>query len=412
MVDLLPRGAEWTRDLSYDEGSEPIFHFDGSSGVIIPDKQIAHHDFSQRPFSIISIFRHFSTPGDNKHTKEHIVCSADDHKMNRHHMALFVRNCRLILLLRKNFNEGDLNIFSPAEWRWKIPQVCDNEWHHYVLNVDQNTKVELYVDGVLFENSLEDRRNNPEVIDDWPLHATHGVNTTLAVGACYQSSENRLKHGFNGDISEIKISLNAILTRDDVKCGTNCAEHLLPPPESILEPESQVQINSQLNEIYIEGQSKSNVELLLQKIQYINTKENPTIGRRNIELRTTMMCVNQSAIRLPTVETYIMVNEPISPLALAANSTASSTPLSHMQSADSSFITSEKNTTKLSKDIPELSTDNYMTKSNEKVTDFYKAFGGSSSKINEGTNSKIQITGNNTYLIKHGNKTFQFKFKY
>lgn len=44
-------------------------------------------------------------------------------EMNRHHYAWFVRNCRLILLLRRDFSEGDLNIFRPAEWRWKIPQV-------------------------------------------------------------------------------------------------------------------------------------------------------------------------------------------------------------------------------------------------------------------------------------------------
>lgn len=328
----MPRGADWTKGLSYDEGFEPVFHFDGSSGVIVPDSVVSHHDFSKRPFSIVTIFRHLSLPSANKHSKEHIVCSADDHskcnkklvykselfiflfliEMNRHHMALFVRNCRLILLLRKNFNEGDLNIFSPAEWRWKIPQVCDNEWHHYVLNVDQSAKIELYIDGVRFESSVEDRHSNPEVIDDWPLHAAHGINTTLSVGACYQSSENRLKHGFSGDISEIKISLNQVLSAKDVNCGVNCAEHLLPPPEKLLEADSQVQTNAQLNEIYIEGQNKYNIEQLLQKIQYINTKQLPTIGRRNIEVRTTMMCINQSAVRLPTVETYIMVIEPSS----------------------------------------------------------------------------------------------------
>lgn len=318
LIDLLPRGTEWTKDLSYDEGFEPVFHFDGSSGVVVPDNLVQRHDYASRPFSIVTIFRHFSLSTANKHAKEHIVCSADDHKMNRHHMALFVRNCRLILLLRKNFNEGDLNIFSPAEWRWKIPQVCDNEWHHYVLNVDQS-KVELYIDGTKFENSVADRHSNPEVIDDWPLHAAHGVNTTLTVGACYQSSENRLKHGFTGDISEIKLSLNSVLSSEDVKCGTNCAEHLVPPPEKILEADQQVQSNAQLNEIYIEGSNKENIEKLLQKIQYINTKQNPTIGRRNIEVRTTMMCINQSAIRLPTVETYIMVNEPNSMVAAAAS---------------------------------------------------------------------------------------------
>ncbi|XP_026846792.1 calsyntenin-1 isoform X1 [Drosophila persimilis] len=328
MKDLLPQDSEWTKDLNYDEGAEPVFHFDGSVGVVVPDAVVDHYDFSTRSFSILSIFRHSSQSSTNKHVKEHLLCSADDHKMNRHHMALFVRNCRLILLLRKNFNEGDLNIFSPAEWRWKIPQVCDNEWHHYVLNVEQFGKVELFIDGIRFESSVEDSHSNPEVIDDWPLHAAHGVNTTLAVGACYQSSENRLKHGFNGDISEVKISLYGILTMEDIKCGTNCAEHLMSPNDLIVaqnkisESDVQIQANVQMNEIYIEAQTKHNIEQLMRKIQYINIKQSPTIGRRNIEVRTSLMCNNQSSIRLPTIETYIMVNEPIVQVGINVGSTS------------------------------------------------------------------------------------------
>ncbi|XP_060661152.1 LOW QUALITY PROTEIN: calsyntenin-1 [Drosophila nasuta] len=317
LKDLLPQDAIWTKELSYDEGREPIFHFSGSTGAVVPNNLIGHHDFSLLPFSIITIFRHSSQSSNNKHVKEHIVCSADDHKMNRHHMALFVRNCRLILLLRKNFNDGDLNIFSPAEWRWKIPQVCDNEWHHYVININYSSKVELFIDGIRFESSIEEQRHtNPEVIDDWPLHAAHGVNTTLSVGACYQSSENRLKHGFNGDISEVKISLNSVLSVEEIKCGTSCAEHLLPSTELQLDQsfdssDSQVQVNAQMNEIYIQTQSKQHIEKLMRSLQYINEKKNPTIGRRNIEVRTKMQCANHSIIRLATVETYIMVNEPI-----------------------------------------------------------------------------------------------------
>lgn len=227
--------------------------------------------------------------------------------MNRHHMALFVRNCRLILLLRKNFNDGDLNIFSPAEWRWKIPQVCDNEWHHYALNVDL-PRVELFIDGVRFEANAEDRHTNPEVIDDWPLHAAHGVNTTLTVGACYQGAESRLKHGFSGDISEIKVTLSKTLTAEQIQCGTDCAEHLIPPSEHYLEPAQQVQSNTQLNEISVEGSNKSNIEQLLQRIQYINTKQQPTIGRRNIKVRATVSCPNKKAVRLLTMETHIMIS--------------------------------------------------------------------------------------------------------
>ena len=43
--------------------------------------------------------------------------------MNRHHFSLFIRNCRLILLLRREFGDGDLKSFRPAEFRWKLPQV-------------------------------------------------------------------------------------------------------------------------------------------------------------------------------------------------------------------------------------------------------------------------------------------------
>lgn len=228
--------------------------------------------------------------------------------MNRHHMALFVRHCRLILLLRKNFNDGDLNIFSPAEWRWKIPQVCDNEWHHYTVNVDL-PKVDLYIDGVKFSSNQEERHSNPEIIDDWPLHAAQGINTTLSIGSCYQSSENRLKHGFRGDISSIKIAAQQKLTEDDIKCGMNCAERLLTPDEHFLEPEQQIQINSQMNEINIEGSNRENIEMLLQKIQYVNDKENPTIGRRNIQVMTTVSCPKKKAIRLPTIDTFIMITD-------------------------------------------------------------------------------------------------------
>lgn len=307
VVDLLPKFSQWTKDLTYDEGgSDAVFHFDGNSGAIVPSNTISHHDFALHPFSISTIFRHHSGISNDKHIKEHIICSADDHKMNRHHMALFVRNCRLILLLRKNFNEGDLNIFSPAEWRWKVPEVCDNEWHQYTVNVDV-PKVELYIDGKKFDVVVEDRHSNPEVIDDWPLHAAHGVNTSLAIGACYQGSENRLKHGFNGDIAEIKVALQSTLTEDEIKCTNECAEHLIVPSEHLLEPAQQIQSNTQLNEIIIDGSNQTNIEQLLQNIQYVNTKEIPTIGRRNIEVKTVVSCPGKKAIRLPTVDTYIMV---------------------------------------------------------------------------------------------------------
>lgn len=131
----------------------------------------------------------------------------------------------------------------------------------------------------------------------------------MTVGACYQSSENRLKHGFRGDISSIKLNINKVLTEDEIKCGTDCAERLLTPDEKIMETDQQVQINTQMNEIVIEGTDRGNIEQLLQKVQYINDKSNPTIGRRNIQVVTTVSCPMKKAIRLPIIDTFIMITD-------------------------------------------------------------------------------------------------------
>lgn len=68
------------------------------------------------------------------------------------------------------------------------PQVCDDEWHHYAVSVNF-PDVQLYVDGALFKSE----KKNPEVIDDWPLHPTKGINTTLTVGACWQGKKGKEK---------------------------------------------------------------------------------------------------------------------------------------------------------------------------------------------------------------------------
>ena len=100
---------------------------------------------------------------------------------NRHHLALFVRNCKLVLLLRKEYQEGEENTFRPAEWRWKLPQVCDDEWHHYAVNVNFPV-VNLVIDG----EEWTDQKDNPEIIDDWPLHPAEDITTKVTIGACWQ----------------------------------------------------------------------------------------------------------------------------------------------------------------------------------------------------------------------------------
>ncbi|KAK6634850.1 hypothetical protein RUM44_000097 [Polyplax serrata] len=311
-VDLLPSpglGTEWTKPLPTDEGreSDEIFEFDGANTAVAIPTDVLDHNLSS-VFTISAWLKHKHIPNQEKHVKEHVVCSADDHKMNRHHFAVFIRNCRLILLLRRDFSDGDINIFRPAEWRWKIPQVCDNEWHHYAISV-RFPQVDLYLDGQLFKAE----KKSPEIIDDWPLHLTKGINTTLTVGACWQGSESKMKHHFRGYIAGLSVLLGENEKPEVLSCLHKCKETLEVPSVKLLEPGMELITNSDLTELSIEGDNKTNLETLIRKVGYINSREFPTPGRRNIHIMTHVTCDKGHMVKIPPVESYVMVLQPQTP---------------------------------------------------------------------------------------------------
>lgn len=311
-IDLLPSpgvGTEWTKSLPTDEGreSDEIFEFDGANTAVAIPNDVLDHNLSS-VFTVSAWLKHKHIPTQEKHVKEHVLCSADDHKMNRHHFAVFIRNCRLILLLRRDFSEGDLNIFRPAEWRWKISQVCDNEWHHYAISV-KFPQIDLYLDGQLFKAE----KKNPEIIDDWPLHPTKGINTTLTVGACWQGSENKMKHHFHGYIAGLSVLLGENEKPEVLTCLHKCKETLEVPSVKLLEPGMELMTNSDLTELSIEGDNKTNLETLIRKVGYINSREFPTPGRRNIHITTQVTCDKGRSVKVPPVESYIMVLQPQTP---------------------------------------------------------------------------------------------------
>ncbi|XP_046617694.1 calsyntenin-1 [Neodiprion virginianus] len=313
-VDLLPTpgpSTPWTSSLSRDEGREAdeIFEFDGASSAAIVPNEVLDHALAQK-FSVGVWVKHRPRPRQDPHVKEHILCAADDHKMNRHHYALFVRNCRLILLLRRDFSEGDPNIFRPAEWRWKLDQVCDDRWHHYAVQVDF-PRVSLFVDGV--ERHSDEK--NPEVIDDWPLHPAKGINTTLVVGACWQGSDNRTKHHFRGYLAGLSVLVGKNERPEVLSCLRRCQEGLHVPPMDLLQPGTQLLANSDLTDVSIDGDNRTNIETLLRRIGYSNSRRFPTPGRRNFRLDTTILCEGSEAkpLAVPSVQSYVTVLPPPRP---------------------------------------------------------------------------------------------------
>ncbi|KAL7303254.1 hypothetical protein TKK_0004453 [Trichogramma kaykai] len=313
-IDLLPTPGPltpWTASLSRDEGreSDEIFEFDGAnSAAIVPD-DVLEHNLAQK-FSIGVWVKHRPRPRQDPHVKEHILCAADDHKMNRHHYALFIRNCRLILLLRRDFSEGDPDMFRPAEWRWKLPQVCDDRWHHYGVQVNF-PRVSLYVDG----DEWRADKMNPEIIDDWPLHPAKGINTSLVVGACWQGSDNKTRHHFRGYMAGLSVLVGRNEKPDVLGCLRRCQEGIHVPPMDLLQPGTELLTNSDLTELRIEGDNKTNVETLLRRIGYSNSRRFPTPGRRNFKLDTTIVCEGREdrPLTVPAVQSYVFVLPPPRP---------------------------------------------------------------------------------------------------
>ena len=60
--------------------------------------------------------------------------------MNRHHYSLYFHGEKLVLLLRKEAEDvsspEEMQVFRPAEFRWRLTTTQDDAWHHYALNVD------------------------------------------------------------------------------------------------------------------------------------------------------------------------------------------------------------------------------------------------------------------------------------
>lgn len=162
-----------------------ILQFDGASTAIVLTSDKVSVDTFNRSFTISSWLKRqapLNKTFDHKYPKESILCISDDHQRSRHHVSLYVRNCRLSLLLRREPRAGDqVTVFRPAEWRWDLEeQLCGGHWHHYAISVNY-PDVKLFIDGKEFEDDAA-----TEIIDDWALHPIKGLQTTTVVGACWQ----------------------------------------------------------------------------------------------------------------------------------------------------------------------------------------------------------------------------------
>jgi hypothetical protein len=295
-----------------------VFEFDGkTTAVEVPKNELEPRHLGLS-FSISTWMKH-DRPTTDDNVKEHILCAADGEGMNRHHYSIFVHNCRLVLLLRHEPPEvTSLDELSPAEWRWKLPEVCDGSWHHYVISVEAS-KIRLHLDGRAF---VPDEAEF-EVLEDWPLHRsklTHSVRTY--VGACWQGSKARTAHHFRGYLSGLIVLKNATDSDQTVECLNKCQEKLELAAIDSMEPGMSVSVNAAQNELTINGQSTEAVQKQLRQLNYVNSRLFPTAAVRPLAVETHIKCVDGRQPTYDVISVSIDVRQPAE-LVLKLNATTS-----------------------------------------------------------------------------------------
>ncbi|XP_024255495.1 calsyntenin-1 isoform X2 [Oncorhynchus tshawytscha] len=317
-VELLPApssSANWTVGLPTDNGhdSDQVFEFNGTQAIKVPDGVVSTS--LKEPFTVSVWMRH----GPGAREKETILCNSDKTEMNRHHYSLYVHNCHLILLLRQD--PAETENYKPAEFHWKLDQVCDKEWHHYVLNVEFPS-VALFVDGATFEPFL--------VTEDYPLHSSK-IDMQLTIGACWQDNPGhdkdnetvsepstggnaRMSQFFRGNLAGLMIRSGKLENKKVIDCLYTCKEGLdVQLPEEVASA-VKVAFNPNQSSLTVEGDDIEAFDKVMQHISYLNSRQFPTPGIRHLRVSTTVKCFNEeTCILIPEAAGYVMVLQPEEP---------------------------------------------------------------------------------------------------
>ncbi|CAF0892158.1 unnamed protein product [Rotaria sp. Silwood1] len=292
-----------------DNNQAPQSHYMSFDDIKQPSV-ISKTDFSgqfKNDFTIHMWMKHADEENDEK---EHIFCKTDEKFKNRHHMALFIQDDYLKLLIRKGpISINDKNVYK-SEWTWKLSQINDNQWHSYKLFVNYPNQIDLYVDDELFVVT----NDNFKIIEDFALSTIEGTQDTMfVVGACWHGRASRMVQHFHGQLSGLSIKQKEELPPSAL-CIQDCQQYL-DMPDIQIQPNMEFFSNSNRSIWNLHTDSSELYEDLLKHIVYRNTYEpiGPS-GQRTISIQTTYKCLGENhTYNLPTFIRRLSIDEPIRP---------------------------------------------------------------------------------------------------
>ncbi|XP_006862678.1 PREDICTED: calsyntenin-3 [Chrysochloris asiatica] len=328
-VDLLPMpgpNANWTAGLSvhYSQDSSLIYWFNGTQAVQVPQGGTAGlgsglQDSLSDHFTLSFWMKHGVTPSKGKKEEETIVCNTVQNEDGFSHYSLTVHGCRIAFLYWPLLESA-----RPVKFLWKLEQVCDDEWHHYALNLEFPT-VTLYADGISFD---------PALIHDNGLIHPPRREPALMIGACWTEEKNKEKekggdnsmdpttqgdplpihHYFHGYLAGFSVRSGRLESREVIECLYACREGLDYRDFESLGKGMKVHVNPSQSLLTLEGDDVETFNHALQHVAYMNTLRFATPGVRPLRLTTAVKCFSEeSCVSIPEVEGYVVVLQPDAP---------------------------------------------------------------------------------------------------
>uniref|UniRef100_A0A8I3S4W0 Calsyntenin-3 n=2 Tax=Canis lupus TaxID=9612 RepID=A0A8I3S4W0_CANLF len=327
-VDLLPMpgpNANWTAGLSvhYSQDSSLIYWFNGTQAVQVPLGGTAGlgsgpQDSLSDHFTLSFWMKHGVTPNKGKKEEETIMCNTVQNEDGFSHYSLTVHGCRIAFLYWPLLESA-----RPVKFLWKLEQVCDDEWHHYALNLEFPT-VTLYADGISFD---------PALIHDNGLIHPPRREPALMIGACWTEEKNKEKekggdnntdttqgdplpihHYFHGYLAGFSVRSGRLESREVIECLYACREGLDYRDFESLGKGMKVHVNPSQSLLTLEGDDVETFNHALQHVAYMNTLRFATPGVRPLRLTTAVKCFSEeSCVSIPEVEGYVVVLQPDAP---------------------------------------------------------------------------------------------------
>ncbi|XP_066538697.1 calsyntenin-2-like [Hoplias malabaricus] len=227
----------------------------------------------------------------------------------------------LVSFCKNAFELPRIGSISGGRGLW---QICDKEWHYYVINVEFPV-VTLYVDGVTYEPYL--------VTDDWPIHSSH-IDVQLTVGACWQGGEvskARFTQHFRGSLSGLTLRPGKIESQKVISCLQACKEGLDITSMESMDKGIKFHFNPAQSVLVMEGEDLEQVNTALRKVSYINSRQFPTPGARQIHISTTVQCFGEDVcISIPEIDAVVMVMQPSEPRITITGAEQLNTPTSDL----------------------------------------------------------------------------------